>query len=57
MFKEWVESEALYIYDVNYNIELLRVRIRKWKDATRYIVNPALWSALNLSDEEYMATL
>ena len=45
------EDEPLYIYDVNYNIELLRVRIRKWQNATRYIVNPALWPALNVYGE------
>ena len=42
------EEEPLYIYDVNYNIELIRVRIRKWSEATRYVVNPSLWMALNL---------
>ena len=49
------EDEPLYIYDVNYNIEVLRVRIRKWQDATRYVVNPALWPALNVYGENDVA--
>ena len=51
------EDEPLYIYDVNYNIEVLRVRIRKWQNATRYIVNPALWPALNVYGENDVAHL
>lgn len=38
----------LYIFDVMYNIELLRVRIKKWGGSTRYVVNPALWPALKV---------
>ncbi len=45
------EQDPIYIYDVDYNIELLRVRIRKWAGATRYIVNHALWPVLRLGDE------
>lgn len=39
-------EDTLYIYDVNYDIEMLRVRIRKWGSSTKYVVNPALWPAL-----------
>ncbi len=46
------DDEPLYIYDVNYNIEMLRVRIRKWKAATSFVVNPALWEALSIGAEE-----
>ena len=38
----------IYIFDVKYNIELLRVRIRKWGASTTYAVNPALWPALTV---------
>ena len=41
-------EETAYIYDVNYDIEMLRVRIRKWGRSTKYIVNRALWPALKL---------
>jgi hypothetical protein len=41
-------EETIYIYDVNYDIEMLRVRIRKWGGSTKYIVNPALWPALKV---------
>ena len=41
-------DEPVYIYDVNYDIEMLRVQIRKWGGSTKYVVNPALWPALKL---------
>lgn len=41
-------DEAIYIYDVNYDVEMLRVRIRKWSDSAKYNVNPALWPALKM---------
>jgi hypothetical protein len=41
-----VNEEAIYIYDVNYDIDMLHVRIRKWTESTVYVVNPALWPAL-----------
>ena len=41
-------EDTIYIYDVNYDIEMLRVRIRKWGGSTKYIVNPALWPALRV---------
>ena len=41
-------EETIYIYDVNYDIEMLRVRIRKWRGSTKYVVNPALWPALKV---------
>lgn len=41
-------EETLYIYDVNYDIEMLHVRLRKWGGSSKYIVNPALWPALKI---------
>lgn len=41
-------EETQYIYDVNYDVEMLRVKIRKWGHSTRYVVNPALWPALKV---------
>ena len=51
------EDGPIYIYDVSYNIELLHVRTRKWKDATKYIVNPALWPALKVDGEEQICAV
>jgi energy-coupling factor transporter ATP-binding protein EcfA2 len=42
------DEETICIYDVNYDIEMLRVRIRKWGGSTKYVVNPALWPALKV---------
>ncbi|MGF1641621.1 MAG: P-loop ATPase, Sll1717 family [Rhodospirillales bacterium] len=44
----------VYIFDVKYNIEILRVRIRKWGASTRYVVNPALWPALNVKSDRHV---
>ena len=43
-----LDEGTIYIYDVNYDIEMLHVRIRKWTESTKYVVNPALWPALHL---------
>jgi hypothetical protein len=45
------DQETIYIYDVNYDIDMLHVRIRKWAGSSKYIVNPALWPALKLQRE------
>ncbi len=45
-----LEDEPTYIYDVNYDIEMLKVTIRKWAGVTRYLVNPALWPALKMKE-------
>ena len=45
------DEEPLYIYDVDYDIEMLRVRIRKWSGTMKYILNPALWPALRVRSE------
>jgi hypothetical protein len=47
-----LNEEPIYIFDVKYNIELLRVRIRKWAESTLYVVNPALWPALSVKPDE-----
>jgi hypothetical protein len=45
-------DEPYYIYDVNYDIEMLKVRIRKWSDSARYVINPALSVALQSRKEQ-----
>lgn len=42
-------EEIIYIYDVNYDIEMLHVRVRKWGKSIKYIVHPALWPALKVN--------
>jgi hypothetical protein len=39
-----------FIYDVNYDIELLLVQIRKWPQTIRFGINPAFWPALELRE-------
>jgi hypothetical protein len=47
-------EETIYIYDVNYDIEMLHVRIRKWGRSAKYIVNPALWPALKVRPRDQL---
>ena len=42
-------EEPVYIYDVNYDIEMINVQVRKWGGSTKYVVNPALWPALKVT--------
>lgn len=44
------EDEPTYIYDVSYDIEMLKVSVRKWAGVTRYLLNPALWPALKVRE-------
>jgi hypothetical protein len=30
-----LDEDTIYIYDVNYDIEMLHVRIRKWTESTK----------------------
>ena len=39
-------DEEQYIYDVGYNMEILKTRISKNKNAVTYVFNPAFWPAL-----------
>jgi hypothetical protein len=43
------DDDPMYIYDVGYDLESLKVRMRKWGYAARYLVNPALWPALKVN--------
>jgi hypothetical protein len=47
-----IGEDVIYIYDVNYDVEMLRVRIRKWGTSTKYVVNPSLWPALKVKSGE-----
>ena len=47
-----IGEDVIYIYDVNYDVEMLHVRIRKWGTSTKYVVNPSLWPALKVKPEE-----
>lgn len=41
-------GEPKYIYDVGYNMEILKTLIRKNLNAIKYTLNPAFWPALNI---------
>ena len=37
-----------FIYSVNYDLKVLKIRAERDGDATRYILNPAFWPALGI---------
>lgn len=39
-----------FIYDVNYDIKLLTIRLERSKESEPFIVNPAFWPALGIID-------
>ncbi len=41
-------GEPQYIYDVGYNMEILKTRIRKNANAILYTLNPGFWPALHI---------
>lgn len=45
-------AETIYVYDVQYDVEVLRARMRKWGNSTRYLLNPALWPALRVKRDD-----
>ena len=42
----------IYIYNVNYDVEMLKARIRKWGTSIKYVINPGLRSALKIEEIE-----
>lgn len=44
----YAASEPQYIYDVGYNMEIFKTRIRKNLNAIAYTLNPAFWPALHI---------
>ena len=41
-------DDELYIYNVNYNQEMIKTRARKWGGQLKYVINPAFWPALDI---------
>lgn len=41
-----------FIYDINYDMKLLKVRAARMGDAATYTVNPAFWPALGIREAE-----
>jgi hypothetical protein len=39
-----------FIFNVNYDLKVLKIRAERGKDATRYSVNPAFWPAFGIKE-------
>ena len=44
------DQETTYIFDVGYNMTMLETRLSKNRDAVRYVLNPAFWPALGVTE-------
>ena len=44
----YASENAQYIYDVGYDMQILRTRIKKNANAIAYVLNPAFWPALEI---------
>lgn len=47
---KYASQDAQYIYDVGYDMQLLRTRIKKNANAITYVLNPAFWPALEVEE-------
>jgi len=45
---QYNDGETRYIYDVEYNMELLKTRLSKNRGAIKLVLNPAFWPALEI---------
>jgi molybdopterin-guanine dinucleotide biosynthesis protein len=45
----YLEQEPQYIYQVGYDMQILKTRISKNKGAISYMLNPAFWPGLNIA--------
>jgi hypothetical protein len=43
-----------YIFDVNYDIKLLKIRMSRMSGDPKYVVNPAFWPALSIQSGEHV---
>lgn len=41
-----------FIYDINYDMKLLKIRAARMGEAATYTVNPAFWPALGIREAE-----
>jgi len=46
---KYLDHEVQYIFDVGYNMQILKTRIKKNRGAISYILNPVFWPGLGVS--------
>ncbi len=44
-------GDIKYIYDLNYNMQLIHGILKKYRETTVFIINPAFWPALMINDD------
>ena len=51
-----IGDQEYFIYAVNYDLKMLKIREARGKDSTRYVLNPAFWPTFGI-DEDAVAEL
>ena len=50
-----VGSQEFFIYTVNYNLKMLKIRAEQGKGSARYILNPAFWPIFDINESAVAA--
>ena len=45
-----IGDQEYFIYTVNYDPKVLKIRAERGRDGTRYVLNPAFWPALGIDE-------
>ena len=45
-----IDNKEYFIYSVNYDLRMLKMREERGKDGTRYILNPAFWPTFDIDE-------
>ena len=45
-----IDNKEYFIYSVNYDLRMLKMREERGKDRTRYILNPAFWPTFDIDE-------
>jgi len=51
-----IDDHDYFIYAVNYDLRMLKIRAERGKEATRYALNPAFWPTFGIDDGGHKAT-
>lgn len=45
-----IKNQELFIFGVNYDLKMLKIRAERGIEDTRYILNPAFWPTFGIDD-------
>jgi hypothetical protein len=45
-----IGDHEYFIYAINYDLKMLKIRAERGRDGTRYVLNPAFWPTFGIED-------